>query len=79
MSTKVMISTKAKFAAMKILQSGMKNLKALHTNYSPHQKHFHCNTNTRQNKTISIHSIICVNIQVVYEDSCYTSTSPRIT
>lgn len=28
----------------------------------PHQKYFHCNTNTIHNKTISIHAIICVNI-----------------
>ena len=58
----MMISTKAKLAAMKILQSSMKNLKALYTNYFSHQKHFHCNTNMIHNKTISIHAIICVNI-----------------
>lgn len=35
MSTKMMISTKAKLAAMKILQSSVKNLKALYANYFP--------------------------------------------
>lgn len=58
----MMISTKAKLAAMKILQSSMKNLRALYTNYFPHQKHFHYNTNMIQKQTISIHIIICVNI-----------------
>lgn len=62
MSTKIMVSTKAKLAAMKILQSIMKNLKALYTSYFPHQKHFHYKTNTIHNKTISIHAVVRVNI-----------------
>lgn len=36
MSKEMLISTKAKLVAMKVLQSNMKNLKSLYTDYFPH-------------------------------------------